>query len=1444
MAYLQYDGTNVTLTADAAKATGFKVSLTNSTLNLQTDDGKYLHTLMTSDNYTGTSKSNVTTTLDAVNNLLVVRLGSISGVDAKNTMGLFSMFGSMGKDANGKPTNGYSLVNAATAAIQAPSSSLTSFSETLTNGFRFAEIDKAKIPVPAVKYAVSPVDKAELLSLNKVTLTFSYPGNLTVADKSKVTLKDAAGKAVTISDVALASGSQNTVQISFSNLAAGTYTLTAAKGAFTYTFAETKREVAEIKATYTVAAKPELKYTLVPATGTKLEELSSVTLAFTSPANATLKDAAKITLVDANKKAVAVQVKAVDGKQGTFTVSFDKLVPGTYTLTAAKGAFTYTLAGTAIEIDAISATYTVEAAADVKWALSPAPGDYETLNGLTLTFTSNKDIALADQSKITLKDTLGEPVTLKEITKDGNKFAISFDKLGSGPYTFEAAKGAFTYTFVGKTEAVDAIKAQYTVLPVPEVAAAVYPATNSKFETLSSVRLTFTCTKSIELADQSKVKLTDANGKAVELKGFDVKDNVYTVTFDELPSGDYTFSVEKGAFVFTFGGEQIEVDGINAVSFTIMPLPVITWTLTPESGSKLESLSSVRLNLKADRSLTLADKSKVTLTDATGKVVPIEIKGSQNVYTVTFDEMTTPGEYTLTAAKGAFTFQFGGKSVAVCTISAKYNVAEPRPSEAVMAEAKDVLTKTGMGYPKADSKTRLALAQLVDDGRGYDEVFLQAISDYLAETDVEMPAADKYYHIIATTTDQKTAYVNYADGIVVLTDSEADATPLKLTMDEDSKYVLTTADGRQQQAVIIDKQGADDLKAVFGLFSVSSFDGQEALGYTFAEVDNTTIPVPEVAYTLSPENDNELDAIDQVTLTFTGYDRIDLADVSKIQLVKGEDALNPVTVVPVDGTASAYVLTFGVEEPGTYMLFAEKGAFAFTYADLTHDIEAISAKYVVKVPRPTEETLLAAKALLEKTGLGTPAADSPSRTVLEALVTAGEGKDEVFQQAISDYLAETDVEMPADGKYYRIAAVTAGDAEAFVTYENGKVALTADANSPAVGVFRVSAADDGSLTFSTQDGKYQGKVRAARLAIEDVDADKTFGLFSLYGTLGADAEAYARVSMENGAWNFMNSSLLDKLLGLMLDKDITTAFRFTEVAEEDLTVPSVELAVTPEADEVETLDVVKLNVVSTADVTLQPDAQFALKSEAGDVVAPLSVVPVEGTAAEYELTFVNVLKGTYTLEVPEGTFAFSFFDELMPVAAFAKEFTVTVGAAFADDLSTSGAHYHLSDADSLGYVLDADLNNLTVRFDGTVCVNPDNAVLIVDAEDHEVAKGHLVEVKDEMVEGSLFKLELDSPIVEGTLPTGTYNFVFAAQTFGDENYAKYLAGEELVLMADCHVNKEFKHEVHVDNAYVTKISELQLASDTGKVYDLNGRRVVGKPQKGRVYIVNGKKVTF
>ena len=1434
--YLQYDGTNVTMTSDAGKATGFKAAVSDGVFTFQTGDGKYLHTLTNDKD----NVSNVTTSFDAsVNKLLVERLGNISNVDSKNTMGLFSIYGSL-KDNKG----GYSLVNAATASIQAPSISLTSFTETLTNAFRFAEIDKAKIPVPTAKYTLSPADKDTQLSIKQVTVTFSYPSEVTIADKSKVTLKDSNGKAVAISSVALASGTKNKVIISFAELAAGTYTLTAAEGAFTYTFAEAQKNVPAITATYTVPAIPEQKYTLTPATGAKLEELSSVTLTFSSPTNVTLKDAAKITFVDANKKAITTQAKAVEGKQGVFTILFDKLQPGTYTLTAAKGAFAYTLAGQELLIDAITATYTVEAAADIKWALSPEPGDYEAMNSLMLTFTSNKEISLADQSKVTLKNVLGMAVTLKEIKKDGNKFTISFDKLGSGPYTFEAAQGAFTYTFVGKTMQVDAITAKYTILAPPEVTVAVYPSTGTKFESLSNVKLTFTCTKPIELADASKVKLTDADGKAVELKGIENEGNVYTIEFDELPSGNYTFSVEKGAFVYTFGGEEIPVAGIDAINYTVVPQPQVACVLTPESGSSLESLSSVALTLTADRTISLADKSKVTLTDEAGNAITLtDVTMSQNVCTITFDEITTSGTYTLTAAQGAFTYQFGGKATPVDAITATYKVAEPRPSEPVLAEATELLKNVGLGYPTAESGARKALSELVEKGRGTDDVFTKAMDDFYAETNVVMPAVDKYYHIVAITAANDTAYVNQEGSLTGLVTSEAEATPLKLTKSDEDGYVLTTADGQWQLNVSISKKAnAEDAKSVFGLFSIDPFDKIKAIGFTFAEVDKADIPVPQIEFALTPKSGTEMDVLDEVKLTFKGYNKIDLADATKIELVQGETTMTP-EVTLVEGSTNEYILTFGIDEPGTYMLLVNKGAFTFDYAELTHEVAAVAARYVVKVPRPTEETLLAAKELLAHTGVGTPAADSKSRTELEDLIAAGEGKDEVFEAAMAAFLAETDVEQPANGKYYRVAAVNAKGAEGFVTYEDGKVALTADTENPTVGVFRVTANVDGTLTLSTFDSQYECDVKAARLAIEDASAEETFGLFSLYGTLGGSKDAYSRVSIENDVWEFMNSSVLDKNLGMMLDEDMTTAFRFTEVAEEDLVIPEATLTCIPGEGSVEKLEEVILMFDVPFPVTLKDWNLISLRAQDGSEVP---IVAQKTSSNACKMTLINVVAGTYTLEIADGAFTYGFFDKEIPVKATSRTFKVLVGADFTYDFNVDDMACQLDGEKEREYFMDTALSTLTVGFKDAVTVNPDKTVFVVDEDGVTMVTGHLEPAEDEE---NVYKLVLDTPIAEGTLTAGTYTFVFEEGMFGDDNYASYLASPYLVLMADCHVSKELKpFSVKVDNEKAQiPVGILELMNgelSNVKWYDLNGRRVVGKPQKGRVYIVNGKKVTY
>ena len=1439
VAYLQYDGTNVTLTTDAAKATGFKTVTNNGIFSFKTGDGKYLHTLVNSNDNAGTTTANVSADSTKVNNLLVNRLGNISNVEAKNTMGLFSIYGSFSDNKGG-----YSQVNPVTLTILAPTTSLTSFTETNTNAFRFAEIDKAKIPVPAVKYTLDPVDKKELLSLKQVTLTFSYPNEVTIADRSKVTLKDASGKAVTIGDIALASGTKNKVVISFAELAPGTYMLTAAEGAFTYTFAEVKKNIPAITATYTIAAKPELKYTFSPASGTSHESLSNVTLSISSPTGVTLKDASKITLVDANKKSMDILVSAT-GKAGEFNIAFNKLTPGTYTLTAAKGAFVYTLAGTELEIDAITASYTVEAAADIKWALSPVPGDYEAMNSLTLTFTSNKEIALADQSKVTLKNVLGMAVTLKDIKKDGNKFTISFDKLGTGPYTFEAAQGAFTYTFVGETMQVEAITAKYTILAPPEVAVAVYPGVEDpKHESLSSVLLTFTCTKPIELADASKVKLTDAEGHAVEVKNIGNEGNVYTIEFDELPSGNYTFSVEKGAFVYTFGGEEIPVDGIDAISYTVVPQPQVACVLTPASGSSLESLSSVALTLTADRTISLADKGKVTLTDEAGNAITLtDVTMEKGVCTITFDEITTSGTYTLTASLGAFTYQFGGKATPVDAITATYKVAEPRPSEPVLAEATELLKNVGLGYPTAESGARKALSDLVEKGRGTDDVFTKAMDDFYAETNVVMPAVDKYYHIVAITAANDTAYVNQEGSLTGLVTSEAEATPLKLTKSDEDGYVLTTADGQWQLNVSISKKAnAEDAKSVFGLFSIDPFDKIKAIGFTFAEVDKADIPVPQVELALTPKSGTEVDVLDSLTLTFTGYHRIDLADDSKVYL-KGDSIVQPVSIELAENSQTQYVMCFGaLDVPGDYELTVEKGAFTFAYADSIHQVGAITAKYVVKEPVPSDSVLAAAKELLKLSGVGYPASDSESRVALDSLINGGKGKDEVFEAAMAAFFAETNVEQPADGKYYRVVAVNSKGAEGFVTYEKGEVDLTTDTNSPTVGAFRVTANVDGTLTLSTFDSQYECDVKLARLTIENISAEETFGLFSLYGTLGAEENAYARANIKDNEWKFNTDSNLDEFLGLMLSEKMTTAFRFTEVAEEDLIIPEATFALAPaDDDEVEQLDVVKLSFTTPFAVLLKDANLISLKNENGTQEATIEV-----TGNNYELSFVNVLAGTYTLEIAEGAFAYNFFDKKIPVKAITATYNVKKGADFAYDFDAVDFACQLAVAEGQEYVKDTDLNTLTVGFKGTVKVNSEKTVFVVDEIGAIMTTGHLEAVED--VENE-YRFIPDTLIPEGSLTAGTYTFVFEEGLFGDANYAKYLADPMSVLMSDCHVNGRLKpFTVKVDNEKAeifVGIHDLSNGESSDvKLFDLNGRRVVGKPQKGRVYIVNGKKVTY
>jgi hypothetical protein len=216
------------------------------------------------------------------------------------------------------------------------------------------------------------------------------------------------------------------------------------------------------------------------------------------------------------------------------------------------------------------------------------------------------------------------------------------------------------------------------------------------------------------------------------------------------------------------------------------------------------------------------------------------------------------------------------------------------------------------------------------------------------------------------------------------------------------------------------------------------------------------------------------------------------------------------------------------------------------------------------------------------------------------------------------------------------------------------------------------------------------------------------------------------------------------------------------------------------------------------------------------------------------------------LEIAEGAFAYNFFDKKIPVKAITATYNVKKGADFAYDFDAVDFACQLAVAEGQEYIKDTDLNTLTVGFKGTVTVNPDKTVFVVDEIGAIMTTGHLEAVED--VENE-YRFIPDTLIPEGSLKAGTYTFIFEEGLFGDANYAKYLADPMSVLMSDCHVNgRLMPFTVKVDNEKAeifVGIHDLSNGESSDvKLFDLNGRRVVGTPQKGRVYIVNGKKVTY
>lgn len=830
---------------------------------------------------------------------------------------------------------------------------------------------------------------------------------------------------------------------------------------------------------------------------------------------------------------------------------------------------------------------------------------------------------------------------------------------------------------------------------------------------------------------------------------------------------------------------------------------------------------------------------------------------------------------------------------------------EDHPSAAVLAKAQSLLGMTGVGYPASTASTRATLQQLVSSNKGTDATFNTAIQNYLRDTSIERPADGQYYTIAAVSADGTSAYVQ-EDGLLTFDSSKAGH--FKATPTQDNETVFATDGGKyltvlQTTGSITDKLNPAENNLDLKRFAVSVADPEKTFGLmtvqgiknaveymsqvnvktlTVTTKDNSAVftddvtsafrislttkpepdeptPAPQVEYTLSPDGGEVEGPALEITLNFTNISGVRKADNALIVLTNGIQALAPQSVTGnEDGTQ--FVLAFDGLAAGSYTLNIGEGAFTYTFEGRTENVQAISsAKYDVTVKQyPSEKTIEKATAALAHEGVGYPTADSPARKALEQLLEAGEGSDDEFLEAIDAFIAETDIEKPADGKFYRLKAV--GQSEnfmirnAYVGTDGNRLALTNAALSAA---FKVTANDNGTLTLVTVDGKYLGlpsngdclsgeysaescDLTLSRLNVLGVDAAETFGLFSI----SHDDALFAAV-------NFNIKSVIAPLAEPCFAPMQSSGFTFEEVSADDIQMPTISYTLTPTSGtSVVTFEKATISFNTTFEVALKDISLIRLVDgiDANTVYRPVRVSAVEGQVNTFDIEFLNVTllsdNRSCTLVIGGDAFVVDFMGREMPVRGqdITASYLVKKSIVENYDLDTTGnLRWEDQPADGEYGTTDA-LWAITMKADEPIVVlSEEPSVIIYKLTSYAPdAKGHFETTDDSTV----VKLVFDQVEQKGLTTSGTYHLRIPAKTLGDMNYAQYMLDHESISLALCHVNPEMTITFNVDNSKATGITEVTAGEEGSPVYDLMGRRVSGQLQPGTVYVRDGRKFTY
>lgn len=228
------------------------------------------------------------------------------------------------------------------------------------------------------------------------------------------------------------------------------------------------------------------------------------------------------------------------------------------------------------------------------------------------------------------------------------------------------------------------------------------------------------------------------------------------------------------------------------------------------------------VTLKFDNDVTIAENASVKLYQNGTAKYPVTIAVDEDDHSVVHlsynhnGEITEPGVWSIVVPEKTIHNPFIGDEVDDRwnpEFTLTYIIPEPEPEpEPEATETRKVaeelignMAYTGVGYPKADSETRTALAQILaenpltndaEENARVDALLKEAIAAFYNDTNVNMPELNKWYTIQGVNSTEKSFYLAYADNGVSLSSNAGEAAAFKVAEVAVGTLVFETSDGK------------------------------------------------------------------------------------------------------------------------------------------------------------------------------------------------------------------------------------------------------------------------------------------------------------------------------------------------------------------------------------------------------------------------------------------------------------------------------------------------------------------------------------------------------------------------------------------------------------------------------------------------------------------------